>query len=226
MAVDYRATYPPELPGILPPGVLHVHPQPPPNDSRRSCLKWATNGLGAIFAAIFGFPAACYLIDPRNRPEPPKELQAVRGIRLSELRTGQPVQGVIRNVRRDAWTLYPNDVLGRVWILRVKDGKDEDCYTVLSNVCPHLGCAVNANGDQESQPGFTCPCHDGRFTADGKLQAQNPGPPPRGMDALEFKVDRDPDGPDPENRDLLLVKYEVFKQGVPEAEKRPNADAV
>jgi menaquinol-cytochrome c reductase iron-sulfur subunit len=194
--------------------------QPPSNDSRRSFLKWATNGLGAIFAAIFGVPIVCYLIDPRNRPNPPSALRPVRGVRLSEVTGDMPVQGVLRDVRRDAWTLYPNDVLGRVWICRTKQGNTKDCYVVLSTVCPHLGCAVNANADQHTDPGFTCPCHDGRFERDGCRKAQNPGPPPRNMDALEFDVAADPDNPDPDNRDLLLVKYEKFKQAVPENDKR------
>ena len=196
-----------------------MEPQSPPDDARRTFLKWATNGLGAIFAALFGVPAVAYVVDPLNRPKAASDLRPVRGIRLSEVGEA-PVQGVIRDVRRDAWTLYPNDVLGRVWIRRVKPGKEKDCFVVLSNVCPHLGCAVNANADQAADPGFTCPCHNGCFSADGSLKAVNPGPPPRGMDAFEFDVAVDPENADPENRDLLLVKFEAFKQGVPEADKR------
>ena len=35
------------------------------------------------------------------------------------------------------------------------------------------------------------------------------------MDKFDFEVRADPANPDPDNRDLLLVKFEVFRQGVP-----------
>jgi len=53
----------------------------------------------------------------------------------------------------------------------------------FSSVCPHLGCSI-AWHDEKSN--FLCPCHNGQFTADGKLLG---GPPPRGMDQLEIKIE-------------------------------------
>ena len=35
-------------------------------------------------------------------------------------------------------------------------------YSAISLVCPHLGCIVNVTGD-----GFACPCHGSRFLPDG-----------------------------------------------------------
>lgn len=183
----------------------HHHPDPP---DRRSFLDWAIHGLGAIFAVVFGFPAVAYLIDPRNRASSPGEFRPVSGITLSEI-GDVPVQGVIRNVRRDAWTLYPNDVVGRVWVRRVRPGDTADCFQVFSTVCPHLGCAINCNPDQAAQPGFTCPCHDGQFLADGARRPNGPGyenPAPRGMDSLEFQV----------VGDFLEVKYLTFEAANPE----------
>lgn len=42
---------------------------------------------------------------------------------------------------------------------------NEQGYSALSLVCPHLGCVVNVNSD-----GFTCPCHGSRFLPDGSLK--------------------------------------------------------
>ncbi len=42
---------------------------------------------------------------------------------------------------------------------------------VFSLVCTHLGCRVHREGDGT----FYCPCHDGRFDAQGKVTG---GPPP------------------------------------------------
>lgn len=170
---------------------------PPP--TRRSFLDWAIHGLGGIFAAVLGVPVLAYLIDPRNRPARSGAFKTVA--RLSDLKHDVPVQAVVRDVKRDAWTLYPNDVIGRVWLIRRKD----DTVEAFTTICPHLGCSINCDGQR-----FVCPCHNGTFDLTGKrlsaeeLGAQNPAP--RGMDSLE--VQRDPTDPE-----MIQVKYQNFKQG-------------
>ena len=178
------------------------------NEERRSFLRWAIHGLGTIFAIVLGVPAVAYLIDARNRPAPNRGFRPVQGIKLNELVDDIPRQGVIRDVRIDAWTLHPNDVVGRVWV--VKKGND---LRVFTTICPHLGCSINADPGNPC-PGFTCPCHGGKFNLNGSLEntgGQNPAP--RHMDSLDFERARDPENPDPNNRNLLLVKYQNFKQG-------------
>ncbi|HMC66827.1 MAG TPA: ubiquinol-cytochrome c reductase iron-sulfur subunit [Gemmataceae bacterium] len=163
---------------------------------RRAFFKWATTGLGAIFGAILGVPAVAYLIDPRNRPAPPSDFRTVA--RLSELPEGTPHQVVIRDVRQDAWTLHPNDEIGRVWLIK-RDAKTVDAFT---SICPHLGCSINYEAKNES---FLCPCHGGTFDPKGDLVTK-PGlknPAPRGMDRLECEVDGE----------LVRVKYQSFEQG-------------
>jgi Rieske Fe-S protein len=166
---------------------------------RRSFLKWATNGLGALFATILGVPAIAYLIDARNRPAKPGEFKTVA--RFSELSEGVPHQVVIREARRDAWTLHPNDEIGRVWLIR----RDKDKLDAFTTICPHLGCSVNF---EEKQKLFICPCHGGTFDLNCH-RVESPGltnPAPRGMDPLEWR--RDPSDPD-----LIQVKYQSFYQG-------------
>ena len=111
---------------------------------RRSFLKWSTHALGTVVAAILGVPAIAYLIDARNRAAPASDFRAVHGIRVSDVKEiNRPMQGVIRDVRQDAWTLHPNDVIGRVWIVRTKPGSDAASFQVFTTECPHLGCAIN-----------------------------------------------------------------------------------
>jgi menaquinol-cytochrome c reductase iron-sulfur subunit len=73
---------------------------------------------------------------------------------------------------------------------------------VLSSVCPHLGCSVRWI---EKQDKFICPCHGGTFTHSG---VHISGPPLRGMDELESKVE---DG-------VLKVRFQYFRQLVSEKE--------
>jgi quinol---cytochrome c reductase iron-sulfur subunit, bacillus type len=180
------------------------HPCPPPAN-RRSFLEWTVKGLGALFGAVLGLPVIAYLIDPRNRPARAGEFRSVA--RFSDLPAdGRPVQAVIRDVKRDAWTLYPNEVIGRVWLIR----RGEQQVDALTTICPHLGCSVNFDGAK-----FVCPCHNGTFALSGELipaeQLGMQNPAPRGMDALEVR--RDPGDPE-----IIQVKYQNFQQGKPTKE--------
>lgn len=175
------------------------------SQDRRSLLRWATHGLGLVFAAVLGIPAVAYLIDPRHRKGASADLRLVDGVRLddSQLAAGVPIQGVIRDVRVDGWTLHPNDVLGRVWV--VKDATIASGFRVFTTICPHLGCSVNLGG-----AGFACPCHGARFGLDG--QQIQPNPALRSMDELDWE-------PDPTDPQQILVRYQNFQPGV--AEKKP-----
>jgi menaquinol-cytochrome c reductase iron-sulfur subunit len=178
---------------------------PPPEEAgRRNFLKFLTAGLGAAFGATLGVPALAFLIDPRNRPAPPGEFKVVA--KLSDLKEGEPFAATVREIRHDAWVLHPNDIVGRVWLIR--HGDNITCFTVT---CPHLGCSVDRQGDK-----FVCPCHNGTFTLDGVRADPGAGrtnPAPRDMDTLEHKIESDPD--DPKDK-LILVKFQRFTQNVPQ----------
>jgi Rieske Fe-S protein len=183
---------------------------------RRSFLKWGTNVLGGLFGAALGVPAIGYLADPRNRPAAAGEFK--RAASFSELEENVPKAAVIRDIRRDAWTLHPDDVLGRVWLIW-RGAKREDGTPVVeayTTICPHLGCSINLEKDR-----FVCPCHGGTFdvhcrrVSDEDLGHSNPAP--RDMDSLEVELEpvSDSDG-----EFIIKVKYENFIQGHETKEKK------
>ena len=192
---------------------------------RRSFLSWAIFALGAVFSAILGIPVVCYTIDPRHRKNRQSQYKLVDGIVLEDLLVRSPRQGVIRDTRRDGWTLYPSDVVGRVWVVRVGDAPtlrtdaEVDAYNadetrkknyllVFTTICPHMGCSVNLD---ETGNEFACPCHNATFKVDG-AKGDDPGnPAPRGMDTLDWQIDKT----DPK-RNRILVKYQNFKASVAE----------
>jgi len=55
----------------------------------------------------------------------------------------------------------------------------------LSAVCTHLGCIVQW---QEEEDLFLCPCHAGRFAADGTVIS---GPPPEALETLPVTLEGD-----------------------------------
>jgi Rieske Fe-S protein len=178
---------------------------------RRSVLKWATNVLGGVFGALLGVPAVGYLTDPRNRAAPPGSFKPVA--QFSELSEGIPKAAIVRDVRRDAWTLHPNDELGRVWLIWRGEKQDDGTPRVeaYTSICPHLGGPINF---EEKSQCFVCPLHGATFdnqcarVSDDQLGRANPAP--RDMDRLEVELE-----PDPVNADnfKIKVKYENFIQG-------------
>ena len=173
-----------------------THPGPPATP-RRTFLTWMIHSLSAVFAAVLGFPAIAYLIDARNRKVPDSSFKTVA--KLSELVVDDPKQFVIRNERRDAWTLHPNDIIGRVWLVRRAGDKVE----AFTTICPHLGCSINFDDPTKS---FICPCHGGTWDDKGNKvelpMATNPAP--RAMDSLECKIDA---------QGSVLVEYKNFYPG-------------
>jgi quinol---cytochrome c reductase iron-sulfur subunit, bacillus type len=177
--------------------------QPPGHESsspdRRTVLKRAIYGMASLFGALLGIPAIAFLLDPRNRPVRDNEFETVA--RLGDLPIGEPQQVVIRAMRRDAWTLHPDEVIGRVWLVR----HEADAVDAFTTICPHLGCSVNFDSKDKL---FICPCHGGTFDAHGE-RVEKPGvanPAPRGMDRLACQRD-------PANPELIQVKYQDFIQG-------------
>jgi len=55
-------------------------------------------------------------------------------------------------------------------------------FVALSAVCTHLGCVV---AWQEQAQEFLCPCHGGRFSAEGKVLG---GPPPSPLETFEVAI--------------------------------------
>jgi Rieske Fe-S protein len=174
---------------------------------RRSFLKFLTRCLGAAFAATLGVPALMYFLDPRNRGARASAFKPVA--KLSDLKVNVPFEAIIRESRRDAWTLHPSDVVGRVWLLR-RDEKTVDAFTTI---CPHLGCSINFESNQQL---FICPCHNGTFDLNGAV-LNRPGatnPAPRGMDSLEVQLVPDPASHADKPDFVVQVHYQSFLQNI------------
>lgn len=59
----------------------------------------------------------------------------------------------------------------RIVIARQGDGTSAEDFLALSSVCPHLGCRVHWESNNDR---FFCPCHNGAFDRQGQATA---GPP-------------------------------------------------
>lgn len=81
---------------------------------------------------------------------------------------------------------------GRVRALQDPEGRtilvrrDEDGLTAYSSVCPHLGCQVHWQAEEER---FLCPCHRGLFDEEGVAYAGPPGDAGQRLAEVPLEVD-------------------------------------
>jgi len=71
-------------------------------------------------------------------------------------------------------------------IARRARGGGADDFIALSSTCPHLGCQVRWEGQNNR---FFCPCHNGVFDPSGKAIAGPPGEAGQSLPRYRLKVD-------------------------------------
>ncbi|MGA2067720.1 MAG: Rieske 2Fe-2S domain-containing protein [Thermoguttaceae bacterium] len=168
-------------------------------DSRRGFLAQAAAWILGLVA--YGVPVlaglAAFLNPWRQRKE---AAGSVRVTMLAALTVGGPPQRFpIISEHSDAWTRYPAEAVGAVFLRRTAD-KD---LAVLSATCPHAGCGVSYDAKAN---GFLCPCHSAHFDIDGK-RTDAQAVSPRDMDSLEFEI---------RNGAEVWVRFEKFQTGTPQ----------
>jgi Rieske Fe-S protein len=172
---------------------------------RRWFLNVLTSLVMAAIGLVMAIPALVYLLGPLRRKAGAAEAFVDAGP-LADLPVGQwrllslqPTdEGDREQSEKAKKQTKPASAKHAVWVRR--QGEGERDVTVLSTICPHLGCPVNWHPDESR---FVCPCHGGLFDAAGR---QTGGPPPRPMDPLEFEV----------REGRLWVRWQEFKSGVAE----------
>ena len=143
--------------------------------SRRRFSALAVWTIGGLISAGLGIPAIAYIVGPAL-----KRAEAQNWIRLGsadKVELGIPTLFKTSVQRQTGWIVNEEEV---TVYARTDNRRD---FTVMSNVCTHLGCRVRWIADRQE---FFCPCHNGVFDKDGKVVS---GPPPRSLDRFEAKVE-------------------------------------
>ena len=161
----------------------------PSNEERRSFLG-ALLAVGSVFiGALLSVPLIRFALFPLLRRT--TELKSSPVGAVSEFSSiSEPAIRTIKIEQLDGWRKTVSEKA--VYITKDKNNQ----LSVLSSVCPHLGCTVPWNKDKAQ---FVCPCHGAVFMKDGSRVS---GPSMRGMDALETSVQ---DG-------QLMVRFQYFRQ--------------
>ncbi len=138
--------------------------------SRSKFLTGATVGLGGLIGVAIAVPVVGFMLGPSFLGED------------WYWTSFGPVDN--KNFKEGTYepVIFERGKLGeldrRVAYVR-RDGAEK--FTIISNVCMHLGCPV-----QFMATNFACPCHGGQYDAEGIVTA---GPPVRPLNRFEYKVE-------------------------------------
>ncbi|HEY1423179.1 MAG TPA: ubiquinol-cytochrome c reductase iron-sulfur subunit [Candidatus Acidoferrum sp.] len=164
-------------------------------EGRRSFLA-ALLGVGsALVGALLSVPLLRFALFPLLRQTTELKSSSVGSVsEFADLT--EPVLRTIQIEQVDGW----RKAVSEKAVYITKNGKGQ--LSVLTSVCPHLGCTVPWNKDKQQ---FLCPCHGGTFTSDGTRFS---GPSLRGMDTLQTSIQ---DG-------NLMVRFQYFRQLIADKE--------
>lgn len=84
--------------------------------------------------------------------------------------------------RVDAWTKYPAQRVGSVYLIR-QPGEEKP--TAFTAKCPHAGCFIGFTAGDDM---FRCPCHTSAFKLDGTRARGDAEVSPRDMDRLPVEL--------------------------------------
>ena len=152
--------------------------------SRRDFYRIGSYLLGGAMACGLAIPGIAYVLDPLRRKSGGGATREL--VKLSDLKVGAPQSFAVLDERRDAWTKYPREPVGTVWLVRRPEGT-EPAVVAYTAACPHLGCSIALAAGGKS---FICHCHQARFGLDG---VPRNSVALRGMDTLAVTLTEDDD---------------------------------
>ncbi|PZD93552.1 ubiquinol-cytochrome c reductase iron-sulfur subunit [Paenibacillus sambharensis] len=141
--------------------------------SRRQFLSYTLGGATAFMAGGAVLPMIRFAVDPILTKK--SEGTYVKVVEESKITT-EPQEFKFQIHQVDGW--YESDPQLSAWISKDESGE----IFALSPVCKHLGCTISWNTQNNNQ--YFCPCHEARYTKDGKNLAVAPNP----LDEYEVDV--------------------------------------
>jgi menaquinol-cytochrome c reductase iron-sulfur subunit len=177
------------------------------DEGRRSFL--AGTAAAVCGAAAIGVPTITGIVtflDPLARKS-----QGGNFLQLASLDAiptdGSPLKVSVVADRTDAWSRFPRESIGAVFLSRTSDKPDAK-LRALQVICPHAGCSI---GYDAAGKKYFCPCHSASFDMAG-ARTDVTSPSPRNMDSLDVEI---------RNGSEVWVKFQTFVVGT--AKKSPQA---
>ena len=139
---------------------------------RRAFIK--TAAICSFAITLTGVPLVSYFISPALKKGTGKWVDFGAA---QDLNSGSIEMLSYEFMVKDGWQVLPQR--GFIWAKT----EPTDQIRIFSSTCTHLACNVIW---REEEKIFECPCHSGRFDADGQPIA---GPPTKPLTVLEHKIE-------------------------------------
>jgi menaquinol-cytochrome c reductase iron-sulfur subunit len=121
-------------------------------------------------------PSVAYLLLGHKSTRTSKFVEAAN---LTQLEVGKPREVTLERTRVDGWRTLREKVVA--WVVRTGDNN----VVAYAPQCTHLGCAYHW---EEPRNQFVCPCHESRFSIEGKVLG---GPAARPLDRYAVRLEND-----------------------------------
>ncbi len=145
---------------------------PKNEDSRRGFL--AGGSRVAMLAGLLGGYGAFGAIAARFLyPAKPQDKSWMYVVNADEIRQGESL-------------IYRGPSGETINVARQRDEGSADDFIALSSTCPHLGCQVHWEAQNDR---FYCPCHNGVFDPSGKGVSGPPGDAGQSLPSYPLKLD-------------------------------------
>lgn len=141
---------------------------------RRAFFSRIVQAFSLLIVAVLSLPVIRFVVSQLS------EEAAAGWYSIGSVRdlAGEEVRKVaFTRLIRDGWSIRL--VEEYVWVRRTADAN----LIVFEPHCTHLGCAYDWKPDERQ---FHCPCHGGKFNAEG---VKIDGPPPRPLDRYATKIE-------------------------------------
>lgn len=148
------------------------------NDSeinRRKFMEIGIYSISGTIAAVSGVALTRFAIGPSFKKKKAKWIEIKLENNPDD--SGGFERVVLEYETKDGWLIKNARTLA--YVRRIK----EDEVIAVSAGCTHLGCIVT--WDEENKI-FKCPCHDGKYDAEGKVIS---GPPPVPLQRHKTKIE-------------------------------------
>lgn len=142
---------------------------------RRKFMEVGIYGISGAITVVSGIALIRFAIGPSFSKDKVKWIE----VELDDAAEGNPgfSRVVLEYEKKDGWLTANARSLAYVKRL------DENNVIAISATCTHLGCIVTWDEDQQI---FKCPCHDGRYNAEGQIIS---GPPPKPLRRHKTKIE-------------------------------------
>lgn len=147
--------------------------QKPPEENRRTFISRVSSGAMTL-GLVAGYGTLAVMGTQFLYPSREQKQAWLYVAKIDQLDVGEVLK-------------YVSPIGHAITITRRQDTGTLDDFLALSSTCPHLGCQVHWESQNQR---FFCPCHNGAFDPEGKATAGPPADAEQSLPRYPLKIEQ------------------------------------